>query len=177
MTIRIVDHTCRGLEDMVVTAPSGASELSRQLGELLSNAKVSTTPSSNSVHWRRIHLLGIGGTQQHVESLAILEARRTYPNKCPTAEIKMATVALKTLTMLVVPVVVAMTVQAAATPKPCHARVKDHDATRWQLWTGMSSPNGMPLAGSTRRDIYSNDPNVYQSRQPIPYYEIDPHGG
>jgi hypothetical protein len=77
---------------------------------------------------------------------------------------------LKTLTMLVVPVVVAMTAQAAAA-KPHHSRVRDDVAARQQIWSTVGNP--MNMGGGIR----SNDPNVYRDEQPIPYYDINPHGG
>jgi len=77
---------------------------------------------------------------------------------------------LKTLTMLVVPVVVAMTAQTAAA-KPHHSRVKDDVAAHQQLWSTVGNP--MDMGGG----ISSNDPNVYRDEQPIPYSDINPHGG
>lgn len=77
---------------------------------------------------------------------------------------------LKTLTMLVVPVVIAMTAQTAVA-KPYHSRVKDGVATRQQTWSAVG--NTMDMGGGIR----SNDPNVYRDEQPIPYYDINPHGG
>ena len=77
---------------------------------------------------------------------------------------------LKILTMLVVPVVVAMTAQAAAA-KPHRSRAKDDAAERQQIWSPVGNP--MDMDGGFR----SNDPNVYRDEQPIPYYDINPHGG
>ena len=77
---------------------------------------------------------------------------------------------LKTLAMLVVPLVVAMTAQTAAA-KPHHSRVKDDVAARQQIWGTVG--NTMDMGGGVR----SNDPNVYRDEQPIPYYDINPHGG
>jgi hypothetical protein len=94
----------------------------------------------------------------------------------------MPKVALKIFTLLVVPVVVAVIAQAAAAAKPYHARVKDRVAARGQLW--MSSPNGVSIGGTTLGNTVGmgsgarvNDPNVYRDGQPIPYYDINPHGG
>ena len=107
-----------------------------------------------------------------------------FPNERPTAEIKMPKVALKTLTMLVVPVVVAITAQTATAAKPHHARVRDQVAARRQLWNSMSSPNNTSLGATTLGNpigmdpsVRDNDPNVYRDGQPIPYYDINPHGG
>jgi hypothetical protein len=77
---------------------------------------------------------------------------------------------LKTLTMLVVPVVIAMTAQTAAA-KPFHSRVKDGVTAPQQTWSTVG--NTM----DTGEGIRSNDPNVYRDGQPIPYYDINPHGG
>jgi hypothetical protein len=92
----------------------------------------------------------------------------------------MPKVSLKTFALLVVPAVVAVTAQAAA--KPYHARVKDRVAARGQLW--MYSPNGMSKGGTAFGNTVGmapgtreNDPNVYRDGQPIPYYDINPHGG
>src|ERR1700733_11573738 len=104
-----------------------------------------------------------------------------FPNKCPTAEIKMPKVALKTLTMLVVPMVIVMTAQTATGSKSHHARVRDQVAARRQLWNSMSSPNGKSLGATTLGNpmgmdpsVRDNDPNVYRDGQPIPYYDINP---
>jgi hypothetical protein len=97
-----------------------------------------------------------------------------------TAEIKMPKLDRKTLTILVVPAVVAMTAQTAAASKPYHARVKDCVAVRRQLWKSMSSPNGMSIGGTTLYNspgTRENDLNVYRDGQPIPIYDIDAHGG
>ena len=101
-----------------------------------------------------------------------------------TAEIKMPKLDLKTLTTLVVPAVVAMTAQTAAASKPYHARVKDRVAVRRQLWNGTSSPIGMSMGRTTLYNAMGmgpgtreNDPNVYRDGQPIPYYDINAHGG
>ena len=77
---------------------------------------------------------------------------------------------LKTLATLVVPIVVAVTAQAAAA-KPHHPRVKDNVAVHQQIWSTVGNP--MDMGG----DIRSNNPNVYRDEQPIPYYDINPHGG
>jgi hypothetical protein len=77
---------------------------------------------------------------------------------------------LKTLAMLVVPVVLAMIAQTASA-KPYHSRVKDGVAARQQIWSTVGDP--MNMGGDTR----DNDPNVYRDGQPIPYYDINPHGG
>jgi hypothetical protein len=94
----------------------------------------------------------------------------------------MPKVALKLFTLLVVPVVLAVTAQAATAAKPYHARVKDRIAAHGQLW--MSSPNGASINGTTLGNAVGmgpgsrvNDPNVYRDGQPIPYYDINPHGG
>jgi hypothetical protein len=94
----------------------------------------------------------------------------------------MPKIALKIFTLLVVPVVLAVTAQVATAAKPYHARVKDRIAARGQLW--MSSPNGASIAGTTLGNTAGmdsgtrvNDPNVYRDGQPIPYYDINPHGG
>jgi hypothetical protein len=79
-------------------------------------------------------------------------------------------VAFRTLTMLVVPVVVAMTAQTAAA-KPYHSRLKDRVTAYRQTWSTVG--NTMDVGGGTR----DNDPNVYRDGQPIPYYDINPHGG
>ena len=86
----------------------------------------------------------------------------------------MPKVVLKALTMLVVPVAFAMIAQTAAAPKPYHARVKDCVAARRQSWNSMSSPNGMPLGGATRRGVWNNDLSVGEDGRPVPYYEINP---
>ena len=93
----------------------------------------------------------------------------------------MPKVALKIFTLLIVPAVVAMTAQAAAA-KPYHARAKDRVAAHGQLW--MSSPNGISIGGTTFGNTVGmgsgarvNDPNGYRDGQPIPYYDINPHGG
>ena len=78
--------------------------------------------------------------------------------------------AFKTLTMLVIPVMVAMTAQAAAA-KPHHSRVKDDVAARQQIWGAVGNPTD--IGG----DVTSNDANVYRDDRPIPYYDINPHGG
>jgi hypothetical protein len=88
----------------------------------------------------------------------------------------MPKVALKIFTLLVVPVVVAVTAQAAAASTPYQARMKDHDAAHRQLWNsigGMTFDNTMGMDSGTR----ANDPNVYRDGRPIPYYDINPHGG
>jgi len=85
----------------------------------------------------------------------------------------MPKVVLKALTMLVVPVAFAMTAQTAAAPKPYHARVNDCAAARRQLWNGMSSPDYEPF----RRGVWNNDLSGARDGQPIPYYDIDAHGG
>jgi hypothetical protein len=77
---------------------------------------------------------------------------------------------LKILTMLVVPAVVAMTAQAAAA-KPHRSIVKDDVAARQQIGSPVGNPTDMDGG------IRSNDPNVYRDEQPIPYYDINPHGG
>jgi hypothetical protein len=48
----------------------------------------------------------------------------------------------------------------------------------------MSSPNGISIGGTTFGNTVGmgsgarvNDPNVYRDGQPIPYYDINPHGG
>ena len=91
----------------------------------------------------------------------------------------MPKIALKTFTMLVAPVVVAMTVQAAAASNPYHAKVQDRVAARQQLWNGLPSFGGTTLDDTT--DVGAgtmvNDPNVYRDGQPIPDYDINPHGG
>jgi hypothetical protein len=96
----------------------------------------------------------------------------------------MPKVTLKTFTLLVVPVVVAVTAQAAAASNPYHARVKHRVAVRGQLWNSISSSNGMSTGGTTFGNTVGmgpgtreNDPNVYRDGQPIPYYDINPHGG
>jgi hypothetical protein len=92
--------------------------------------------------------------------------------------------ALRTLSMFVVPVVIAMTVQTAAASKPYHARVKDRVATRSQRRNSMFSSYNMSLGGKMLDNpmgigpgTTENDPNVYRDGQPIPYYDINPHGG
>ena len=82
----------------------------------------------------------------------------------------MLKVAFRTLTMLVVPVVVAMTAQTAVA-KPYHSRAKDRVAAYRQTWGAVG--NTMDMDGGIR----NNDPNVYRDGQPIPYYDINPHGG
>lgn len=82
----------------------------------------------------------------------------------------MLKMAFRTLTMLVVPVVVAMTAQTAVA-KPYHSEVKDGVAAYRQTWGAVRNTMGM---GGGIRD---NDPNVYRDGQPIPYYDINPHGG
>ena len=82
----------------------------------------------------------------------------------------MLKVAFRTLTMLVVPVVVAMTAQTAVA-KPYHSRVKDSVAAYRQTWGTVG--NTMDMGGG----IGDNDPNVYRAGQPIHYYDINPHGG
>ena len=77
---------------------------------------------------------------------------------------------LKILTMLVVPVVVAMTAQTAVA-KPYHPRAKDRVAAYRQTWGAVG--NTMDMDGGIR----NNDPNVYRDGQPIPFYDINPHGG
>jgi hypothetical protein len=94
----------------------------------------------------------------------------------------MPKLALKTLTLLVVPVVVSMTAQTASASKRCHARLKDQVAARRPLWNSMSLPNGTSLGATTLGNgtgpgVRDNDPNVYRDGQPIPYYDINPHGG
>ena len=87
----------------------------------------------------------------------------------------MPKVALKIFTLLIVPAVVAMTAQAAAA-KPYHARVKDRVAAHGQSWNsigGTTLDNTVGMDSGTR----ANDPNVYRDGQPIPYYDINPHGG
>lgn len=77
---------------------------------------------------------------------------------------------LKTLTMLVVPVVAAMTAQTAVA-KPYNSKVKDRVAAYRQTWGTVG--NTMDMGGGIR----DNDPNVYRDGQPIYYYDINPHGG
>jgi hypothetical protein len=88
----------------------------------------------------------------------------------------MPKVALKIFTLLVVPVVIAVTAQAAAASKPYHARMKDRVAAHAQLWNsigGTTFDNTVGMDSGTR----ANDPNVYRDGQPIPYYDINPDGG
>ena len=88
----------------------------------------------------------------------------------------MPKVAFKIFTLLVVPVVVAVTAQAAAASTPYHARVKDRVAVHEQLWNsvgGTTFDNTVGMDSGTR----VNDPNVYRDGQPIPSYDINPHGG
>lgn len=77
---------------------------------------------------------------------------------------------LKTLTMLVVPVVAAMTAQTAVA-KPYNSKVRDRVAAYRQTWGTVG--NTMDMGGGIR----DNDPNVYRDGQPIHYYDINPHGG
>jgi hypothetical protein len=91
---------------------------------------------------------------------------------------------LKTLTMLVVPVVVAMTAQTAAASKPHHSRMKECVAGRRQTWSTISSPYRMSLGVTTLGNTMNmgggtttNDLNVYRDGQPVPYYDIDANGG
>jgi hypothetical protein len=79
-------------------------------------------------------------------------------------------VAFRTLTMLVVPAVVAMTAQTAVA-KPYHSKVKDRVAAYRQTWGAVG--NTMDMGGS----IADNDPNVYRDGQRIHYYDINAHGG
>jgi hypothetical protein len=95
----------------------------------------------------------------------------------------MLKVTLKTLIMLIVPVVVVMTAQAAAS-EPYHAKALDRFAARRQLWNSVSSPNGISLSGTMLGDPMDmgpgtmvNDPNVYRDGQPISDFDINPHGG
>jgi hypothetical protein len=88
----------------------------------------------------------------------------------------MPKVALKIFTLLIVPVVVAVTTQAAAASTLYQARMKDRVAAHGQLWNsigGTTLHNTVGMDSGTR----ANDPNVYRDGQPIPYYDINPHGG
>ena len=90
----------------------------------------------------------------------------------------MPKVAFKILTMLVVPVVVAMTAQTAAASNPYHTKEK----ARGQLWNSMPPSYGMSLGRTSLGDTMGpdatvNDPNVYRDGQPIRSYDINPHGG
>jgi hypothetical protein len=88
----------------------------------------------------------------------------------------MTKVALKTFTLLVVPVVVAVTGQTAAASTLYQARMKDRVAAHGQLWNsigGTTLDNTVGMGPGTR----ANDPNVYRDGQSIPYYDINPHGG
>ena len=97
------------------------------------------------------------------------------------AEVKMPNVTSKALTLLVVPAVLALTAQTAASAKPYNARTRSV-AARQQSWSVTSLPYRMPLDSAapeytTGGGIRSNDPNVYRDDQPIPAYDINPHGG
>jgi hypothetical protein len=92
--------------------------------------------------------------------------------------------ALRTLSMFVVPAVFAVTMQTAVASKPYHARVTDRGATRGQWRNSISSSHNMSLGGKMLDNpidigpgTTENDPNVYRDGQPIPYYDINPHGG
>jgi hypothetical protein len=90
---------------------------------------------------------------------------------------------LKFLSILAGPAIIAMTLQTAAATKLHHARVKDY-VTACRQWNRASSYIGMPSDGATLGNVEDmgpgtreNDPNVYRDGQPIPYYDINPHGG
>jgi hypothetical protein len=91
----------------------------------------------------------------------------------------MPKITLKTFIKLVIPVVVAMTTQTAAASNPYHAGVQDRVAAHRQLWNGMPSFGGTALDDTV--DVGGgttvNDPNVYRDGQPVPDYDINPHGG
>ena len=146
-----------------------------------SHAKVSATPSSNSAASKWLAFVVYDDMSR---ASPLLESRRDVLEQASDSGDQMPKVTLKTLTMLVVPVVVAITAQTATAAKSRHARVRDQVAAHRQLWNSMSSPNNTSLGAATLCNpigtdpsVRDNDPNVYRDGQPIPYYDINPHGG
>jgi len=150
-------------------------------GRRVAAAKVSATPSSNSAASK---LPAFVVYDDMSRASPFLESRRNVLEQTSDSGDQMPKVALKTLTVLVVPVVVAITAQTATADKPHDARVRDQVAAHRQLWNNMSSSNNTSLDATTLGNpigtdpsVRDNDPNVYRDGQPIPYYDINPHGG